>query len=130
MNNLSFDLLLGLVVALVFLYQYVMQRIRAGRRQQRDAPEALAPEPNEQATAAQWQWELPPPATPAPSVMPAMTAPERRPERREAPATRRRRRSRFSRDTLFGDRHKLQEAVVIAAIVGPCRAVEPHDIRQ
>ena len=126
MNNFSFDLLLGVVIALVFLYQYVMQRIRASRQQQRDAPDELPPGPLE-TNAAQWQWELPPASTAAPLVMPAVTAPERRPERREAPATRRRRR--FSRDSLFGDRHKLQDAVVIAAIVGPCRAKEPHDIR-
>ena len=128
MNNFSFDILLGVVIALVFLYQYVMQRIRASRQQQRGTPEELPPGPLEQREAAQWQRELPPASTAAPLVMPAMTAPERRPERREAPATRRRRR--FSRDSLFGDRHKLQDAVVIAAIVGPCRAVKPHDTRQ
>ena len=128
MNNFSFDLLLGVVIALFFLYQYVMQRIRASRQQQRSAPEELLPGPLEQREAAQWQWELPPASTAAPVVMPAMTVPERRPERREAPATRRRRR--FSRNALFGDQQKLQNAVVIAAIVGPCRAVEPHDIRQ
>jgi len=128
MNNLSFDLLLGLVIALFFLYQYVMQRIRASRQQQPEAPDELLPEPLEQTNAAQWQWELPPASSAAPVVMPAMPAPERRPERREAPATRRRRR--FSRNALFGDRQKLQNAVVIAAIVGPCRAVEPHDNRQ
>jgi hypothetical protein len=126
MNNLPFDLLLGLVVALFFLYQYVMQRIRASRQQQRDPPDELPPGPLEQREAAQWQWELR--ATAAPLVMPAKTAPEHRPERREAPVTRRRRR--FSRNALFGDQQKLQNAVVIAAIVGPCRAVEPHDIRQ
>ena len=128
MNNLSFDLLLGVVVALFFLYQYVMQRIRASRQQQRDAPDALSSEPQEPANATQWQWELPRASTVAPLVMAPMSTPERRPERREAPVTRRRRR--FSRDSLFGDRHRLQDAVVIAAIVGPCRAAEPHDIRQ
>ena len=128
MNNLPFDLLLGLVVALFVLYQYVMQRIRASRQQQRGAPEELPPGLLEQREAAQWQWELPPASNAAPLVTPAMASPERRPERREATATRRR--GRFSRDSLFGDRHRLQDAVVIAAILGPCRAVEPHDIRQ
>ena len=127
MNNFSFDLLLGVVIALFFLYQYVMQRIRASRQEQRGAPEELPPGPLEQREAAQWQWELPA-STAAPVVMPAMPAPVHRPERREAPPTRRRRR--FSRDALFGDRHKLQDAVVIAAVLGPSRAVEPHDIRQ
>ena len=128
MNNLPFDLLLGLVVALFFLYQYVMQRIRASRQQQRDPPDELPPGPLEQREAAQWQWELPPVSTGATSVLPEIFTPERRHERRELPATRRPRR--FSRDVLFANQCKLQDAVVIAAIVGPCRAEEPHDIRQ
>ena len=126
MNNFSFDLLLGVVIALVFLYQYVMQRIRASRQQQRDPPVDLPPGPLEK-NAAQWQWELPPVSIGAPSVMPETSTPERRPERRAVPATRGPRR--FSRDYLFGNRRRLQDAVVIAAIVGPCRSEEPHDIR-
>jgi hypothetical protein len=29
----------------------------------------------------------------------------------------------------MGNRRDMQNAIVIAAIVGPCRALEPHDIR-
>lgn len=36
---------------------------------------------------------------------------------------------RFSRRSLFGSRRDAQKAIVIAAIVGPCRAFEPHDPR-
>lgn len=36
---------------------------------------------------------------------------------------------RFSRQSLFGNKRDVQNAIVIAAIVGPCRAFEPHDSR-
>jgi hypothetical protein len=36
---------------------------------------------------------------------------------------------RFARRSLMGDRRAMQNAIVIAAIVGPCRALEPLDIR-
>jgi hypothetical protein len=127
MKGVSSDLLFVLLFALIFLGQYVIQRVRARKQQQQNSPDERAREPNEQASAAQWQWDLPPASTAAPLVTPSIIAPERRSDRREAPVTRGRRR--FSRDSLFGDRHKLQDAVVIAAIVGPCRAEEPHDIR-
>ena len=128
MKGVSFDLLFVLLFALIFLGQYVIQRIRARKQQQRGAPEELAPEPDEQVSAAQWQWELPPAPTGTPVAMPAVIAPERRPEHRQAPVMRGRRR--FSRNALFGDRRKLRDAVVIATVLGPCRAVQPHDIRQ
>ena len=36
---------------------------------------------------------------------------------------------RFSRKSLMGTKSEVQNAVVIATILGPCRAFEPHDIR-
>ena len=91
-------------------------------------PEVLPDAPQEPASASPWEWVLP--AVPAAgTVVPARsTALERRTERREARAMRGR--QRFSRRALLGNRRKLQDAVVIAAIVGPCRAVDPHDIGQ
>mgnify|MGYP006919730950 CR=1 FL=1 len=38
-------------------------------------------------------------------------------------------RSRFSRRSLMGTRREVRNAVVIASIIGPCRAFEPHDDR-
>ncbi|MFT5643814.1 MAG: hypothetical protein ACI83P_001366 [Janthinobacterium sp.] len=35
---------------------------------------------------------------------------------------------RFSRRSLMGSRRAMQDAIVIAAILGPCRASQPHDI--
>ncbi len=40
------------------------------------------------------------------------------------------RRRRFSRGALMGSRREVQNAVVIATILGPCRAFEAHDVRQ
>lgn len=45
--------------------------------------------------------------------------------RRAAPPRRR-----FSRASLMGARREVQNAVVVATILGPCRAFEPHDVRQ
>ncbi len=39
-------------------------------------------------------------------------------------------RRRFSRKSLMGSRHAVQNGVVVATILGPCRAFEPHDVRQ
>lgn len=39
-------------------------------------------------------------------------------------------RRRFSRASLMGARREVQNAVVVATILGPCRAFEPHDVRQ
>jgi len=35
---------------------------------------------------------------------------------------------RFSRQALMGDRRSLQEAIVVATILGPCRAQRPRDM--
>jgi hypothetical protein len=40
------------------------------------------------------------------------------------------RQRRFSKGALMGSRREVQNAVVIATMLGPCRAFEPHDIRQ
>lgn len=37
--------------------------------------------------------------------------------------------NRFSRISLMGTRRDVQNAVVVATILGPCRAYEPHDAR-
>ncbi len=35
---------------------------------------------------------------------------------------------RFAKESLMGTRREVQNAIVIAAIVGPCRAFEPHHV--
>ena len=36
---------------------------------------------------------------------------------------------RFSRRSLMGNKWEVQNAIVIATVLGPCRAFEPHDVR-
>jgi hypothetical protein len=38
-------------------------------------------------------------------------------------------RSRFDRASILGNKRDVQNAIVIATIVGRCRAYEPHDVR-
>lgn len=39
-------------------------------------------------------------------------------------------RGRYSRQSLMGNRSDMRQAIVIAAILGPCRATDPHDVRR
>ena len=39
-------------------------------------------------------------------------------------------RTQFDRASILGTKRDVQKAMVIAMIVGPCRASEPHDVRQ
>ena len=36
---------------------------------------------------------------------------------------------RFARTSLLGTKREVQNAIVVATILGPCRAFEPHDVR-
>lgn len=36
---------------------------------------------------------------------------------------------RYTRGSLIGSKQAVQNAIVIATILGPCRAYEPHDVR-
>ena len=38
-------------------------------------------------------------------------------------------RHRFSRKALLANRRDVQNAIVVATIMGPCRAFEPHEVR-
>ncbi|MBA4262471.1 MAG: hypothetical protein C0443_10780, partial [Comamonadaceae bacterium] len=61
---------------------------------------------------------------PVVSVLPTRSVPL--PRAVPVPALRTARR--FSRRSLMGNRRAVQDAMVIAAILGPCRAYQPHDI--
>ena len=128
MKDLSSDLLLLLVFALVLLFQFVLPLFRKSK-QQEGVPVEPARALPQQLPETDWAWKVPPASPAAPLVMPPVAAPlHRYAESRDVQPTRGRRR--FSRESLMGNRHKLRDAVVIAAILGPCRAVEPHDIQR
>ena len=61
---------------------------------------------------------------PAPEIIPDKNKSRRGAVPEVAPATAR---IRFSRENLFGSKRRKQDAVVVAMILGPCRADMPHD---
>ena len=113
----------GLIYALIFgallLFQYLMKRF--GPQQQPQLPQD---DPDREIPAQE----------PASLEIPAVSiASDIRFGRTEAPgaspALPVRRLRRFSRSALMGTRRNVQNAIVIATILGPCRAFEPHDMR-
>lgn len=116
MKNLPSELVYVLIFAAVLLLQYLMKRF-APKAPQDAAPAARLPEfadePEETFT--------PPPVSRVPvghfGRGEMQSAPPATPGRR------------FSRQSLMGNKRELQNAIVIATVLGPCRAFEPHDIR-
>jgi hypothetical protein len=118
MRSFPPELIYFLIFAAIFLFQYLMKLAARQSAQQGRQPETGVP-------------ELPFPSSyEVARVEPAWPGPRapgddfgRRPEQRVA--VRQRPRRRFSRQSLFGTRRDVQNAVVIATILGPCRALEP-----
>jgi len=121
MKGLPDELIYVLVFAAILLFQYLMKRFGPQPQQQPQSPQD-EPDP-----------ELPAPEQAAPQVSPVATASDIRFGRSEAPgaspALPERRLRRFSRRALMETRRDVQNAIVIATILGPCRAFESHDIR-
>ena len=132
MKNIPEELIYVLVFGAILLFQYLMKRF--GPQPQPDEVPQEAPLPQEKPAA---QEELLPdiwgrgPTVPA--VSPVTAASDIRFGRSEAPGATvtlpGRRSRRFSRRALMGNRREVQNAIVIATILGPCRAYEPHDVR-
>ena len=119
MKNLPEELIYVLIFAAILLFQYVMKRF--GPQQQPQSPQD-EPDP-----------DIPEQAPAAPEISPVSTWSDIRFGRSEAPgasfALPQRRSRRFSRSALMGTKRDVQNAIVIATILGPCRAFEPHDVR-
>ena len=119
MQSLPEGLIYALIFGVVLLLQYLMKRF--GPQQQPQLPQ----DDSDPQTLAQEQAWLEVPAV--------STASDTRFERAEAPRDLRalpiRWTRRFSRNALMGTRRDVQNAVVIATVLGPCRAFEPHDSR-
>jgi len=125
MQGLPPELIYVLIFGAILLFQYMTKRIA------QPAPQPSAPdeEPEELFDAVR---EIPPLAPPPLASVPTagQAVPVGHFGRAEAPrASPALARRRFSRRSLMGTRREVQNAIVIAAIVGPCRAFEPHDIR-
>ena len=114
-----------LIVLFVLAAAFVQFLLRSRRARRQAAPESAPDETRLEVPEPAWRSaRATPPVHSVPSV------PEIR-FGRSAAATVSipRPRGRFARRSLMGNRRDLQNAIVIAAIVGPCRALEPHDIR-
>ena len=114
MKGLPEELIYVLMFGAVLLVQYLMKRFGPQPSSPQEEPVPEIPE-QEQATA-----QTSPVAAASDSRFGRSGAPGASPAFPE---------HRFSRRALLGNRRDVQNAVVIATILGPCRAYEPHDIR-
>lgn len=122
-QELVFVLVFGAIMLVQFLLKHLRQRgplTEAEVEAQAEAEAAEAPEPDTVLRRPRVA-EVPPPALALPT-RPVPAPP------RAGPARGRHDPRRFSRRSLLGSRRAVQDAVVIAAILGPCRAYQPHDI--
>jgi hypothetical protein len=129
MDGISGELLYILIIAAIVLFQYVRQYLR------RNIPpqdvQAEAPRAEDAAPEEPQSFELPLPvqhAQPSRAVHPVHQDMPRRPAGPDNPEFLPAKR--FSRRALFGSKRRVQDAVVVAAILGPCRAFLPHDSAQ
>jgi hypothetical protein len=120
-------LFLALIIGGFMLFNYVAQQLAKKAREQQQAAEAepaaevSAPPPGDEPLEDIWgRAPVTPPTAPAPvaGVPEPRTAPPR-------PLPSRRR----SRARLFRTRKDLRHAIVLMTVLGPCRALEPHESR-
>lgn len=116
-------LFLALIIAGFMLFNYVAQRLAKAAREQQEAEAAVGasvPPPEDEPLEDIWgRVPVPPPAAPAPVARaePQARAAPPRPLPRRAGAR------------LFRTRKDLQHAIVLMTVLGPCRALEPHERR-
>ena len=121
MKGLPVELLFILFFGAIVLFNFLKQR--AARR---NPPEAAQDEPPPDDIPEELWGRAP--LAPGAFAGPAATlAPLRRAATPAASAVRPRRR--FARRTLLGARRDVQDAFVVATILGRCRADEPHEVR-
>ena len=117
MNNFPSELIYVLVFAAFALVQYLLKRF--GRPEQHDdtSPDEIFEKPYDKI-------EEPPVASALQSASVEHFGRGQASSTRSAPVG-----NRFSRISLMGTRRDVQNAIVVATILGRCRAYEPHDAR-
>ena len=116
MDRFPTELIYVLMFAAVVLFQYLIKRFAPREQQEPAQDEQLAQIPEE--------------VQPAPASAPVSDVAFGHFGRTEAPSVSSApSRRRFSRRSLLGTRQEVQNAIVIATILGPCRAYQPHDDR-
>lgn len=118
MKGLPAELLYLLILVGIFLVQYLMKRL-ASRRQRRASQEPPVPQSADTSPSNLAEFGQ---AIPLVRSWPRAESPSRA---EELTASRPRPRRRFTRQALLGTRPDVQNAIVLAAIIGPCRALEP-----
>lgn len=122
MRSFPPELIYFLFFLAIFLFQYLTKKRRADQAEE-PAPPEVRPAPVSYPVAYESsRREAPAPVAWSASPLSA-TEFGRRPE--AAAPVRPRRRRRYSRQSLFGTPQDVRTAVVIATILGPCRALEP-----
>jgi hypothetical protein len=115
------ELIYLLIFAAIFLFQFLMKL--AARQSAPEAPPEVRPPQPRYSTAPDSRSLEQTEAIPWSSSHLSAQEFGRRSE--TVPAIRPRRQRRFSRQALFATRQDVQKAVVIATVLGPCRALEP-----
>lgn len=121
-QELIFALIFGAIMLVQFLFERLRKRGPLAETETETENESEIEVESEPGTGALGPMvaEVPQPV----QALPIWSAPV--PRAAPAPAVRAARR--FSRRSLMGNRRAVQDAMVIAAILGPCRAYQPHDI--
>lgn len=127
MDKFPQELVFALIFGAVMLVQFLLKRLRKRGLLTETETEAQAEAEAEEGPARDTVAQLPRAAeAPQPAqALPTLAVPA---SPRAAPTPLRRDPRRFSRRSLMGSRRAVQDAIVIAAILGPCRAYQPHDI--
>jgi hypothetical protein len=130
MRGIPIELIFVLIFGIAVLFNIVTQRA-ARRQQQRE----VAQDETVQEEIPEEVWRAAAPAAQTVQESAMAPAPWRRAETPAKPqveslaASPPRSVLRAARQSLFGARWRVQEAFVVATILGRCRADEPHDIR-
>jgi hypothetical protein len=123
--ELSQLLVYGLLAAGFLLFNYVLQRAMQRARQRQELERAQQPEAasSSEIEPIDAGWGRTPTLDRGPAAAPVDAA-RRAEANTAAPAPLSRR---PAPKPLFRSRHDLRRAIIVMTVLGPCRALEPHD---
>ena len=125
MNSFPTELIYVLVFAAIMLFQYMIKRFGQQQQQQQQQQQEQQDSAQDERLA-----QIPEEVMETPAASPVSSVAVGHFGRDEAPgASSALPGRRFARRSLMGTRREVQNAIVIATILGPCRAFEPHDVR-
>jgi len=128
-KNDSSELIYVLLFVAIVLFQYLLPWLRRRRGGEQDE-EPIETEPRPQDVEPEMQPPDPtPPSAAHATLLPPHLATYKEGRNNAAGRGRPLDRplKRYSRRALFGSKSRIQDAMVAAVILGPCRASSPHD---